>query len=115
MRAARCCRRPGRSAFRRRIAHKASKDFKDLPAGDGKMLVAEKCTPCHDVQRIIVKRSDEDDWNHTVSPHARPHGRRRTSPVVSDEDTKKIVGYLAANFKPVQPYDRQQPPADASC
>ena len=45
---------------------KASKDAKDLPAGDGKELVAEKCTSCHNVLRIVVKRSNEDDWSHTV-------------------------------------------------
>jgi streptogramin lyase len=85
-------------------ADKAPKDFNALPAGDSKMLVAEKCTPCHDVQRIMVKRSDEDNWNHIVA-RMRARMAAANQPVVSDEDTKKIVAYLAANFKPVQPYD----------
>jgi streptogramin lyase len=86
------------------LADKASKDFNDLPAGDSKMLVAQSCTPCHDVQRIMVKRSDEDNWNHIV---ARMRARMSAAgqPVVNDEDTKKIVAYLSSNFKPVQPYD----------
>src|ERR1700730_12741433 len=83
---------------------KTSKNFNDLPAGDSKMLVAEKCTPCHDVQRIMVKRSDEDNWNHTVA-RMRARMAAANQPVVSDEDTKKIVAYLSSNFKPVQPYD----------
>jgi streptogramin lyase len=86
------------------LADKASKDFNDLPAGDSKMLVAQSCTPCHDVQCIMVKRSDEDNWNHIV---ARMRARMSAAgqPVVNDEDTKKIVAYLSSNFKPVQPYD----------
>ena len=36
---------------------KISTDAKDLPAGDGKALMSEKCTVCHDVQRILSKRS----------------------------------------------------------
>jgi streptogramin lyase len=83
---------------------KTSKNFADLPAGDAKMLVAEKCTPCHDVQRIMVKRADADDWNHIV---ARMKTRMLTAnqPVISDEDTKKIVAYVSTNFKPIQAYD----------
>jgi streptogramin lyase len=85
-------------------ANTASKDFNDLPAGENKMLVAQSCTPCHDVQRIMVKRSDGDNWNHIV---ARMRARMAAAgqPGVSDEDTKKIVAYLSSNFKPVQPYD----------
>jgi len=86
------------------LADKASKDFNALPAGDNKVLVAEKCTPCHDVQRILVKRSDEDNWNHIVA-RMRARMAAANQPVVSDEDTKKIVAYLSSNFKPVQPYD----------
>jgi streptogramin lyase len=86
------------------LADKASKDFNDLPAGDSKMLVAQSCTPCHDVQRIMVKRSDEDNWNHIVA-RMRARMAAANQPVVSDEDTKKIVAYLSSSFKPVQPYD----------
>src|SRR6185436_7214030 len=45
---------------------KVSKDAKDLPAGNFKQLVSEKCTVCHDVQRILSKRSPVDDWTFTV-------------------------------------------------
>ena len=85
-------------------ADKASKDFHDLPAGDGKDLVAEKCTPCHDVQRILVKRSERDDWNHIVA-RMKTRMAAASYPVLSDADTTAIVNYLATSFKPVQPYD----------
>src|SRR5262249_44193394 len=45
---------------------KASKDPKDLPEGDGKALVAEKCNSCHNLLRVVVKRSNADHWAHTV-------------------------------------------------
>jgi hypothetical protein len=28
-----------------------------LPDGEGKTLVAEKCDTCHDLRRVVVKRS----------------------------------------------------------
>jgi streptogramin lyase len=83
---------------------KTSKDFNALPAGESKMLVAQACTPCHDVQRIMVKRADADNWNHIVA-RMRTRMAAANQPVVNDADTKKIVAYLAENFKPIQPYD----------
>jgi streptogramin lyase len=86
------------------LADKTSKDFNDLPPGENKMLVAQSCTPCHDVQRIMVKRSDEDNWSHIVA-RMRTRMAAANQPVVNDEDAKKIIAYLSSNFKPVQPYD----------
>jgi streptogramin lyase len=83
---------------------KTSKDFNDLPGGENKLLVAQTCTPCHDVQRIMVKRSSEDEWTHIVA-RMRTRMAAANQPVVNDEDTKKIIGYLSANFRPIQPYD----------
>ena len=85
-------------------ADKASKDFNDLPAGENKMLVAQTCTPCHDVQRIMVKRTSENEWSHIVA-RMRTRMAAANQPVVNDEDTKKIVAYLSASFKPIQSYD----------
>src|SRR3954452_10014085 len=45
---------------------KASKDPKDLPEGEGKLLVGQKCNLCHDLLRVVVKRSNKDHWAHTV-------------------------------------------------
>jgi streptogramin lyase len=81
-----------------------SKNFNDLPAGENKMLVAQSCTPCHDVQRIMVKRADHDNWDHIVA-RMRTRMAAANQPVVNDEDAKKIVAYLSENFKPIQAYD----------
>jgi streptogramin lyase len=76
----------------------------DLPEGDGKALVAEKCASCHDLRRVVVKRSNRDHWAHTV-------GRMRTRmavasiPDLTEQETTKIVDYLVGHFNEVQPYD----------
>ena len=75
-----------------------------LPEGDGKTLVAEKCGTCHDLRRVVVKRSSHDDWDHTVA-------RMRTRMVVAlqpdltETEFTTVVNYLAGKFPLVQPYD----------
>jgi len=65
------------------------KDASALPAGDGKQLVAEKCTVCHDVQRILGKRSPADDWQFTVK---RMQGM--AAGAISDADVAQVVKYV---------------------
>jgi mono/diheme cytochrome c family protein len=83
---------------------KAPKDETGLPDGPGRQLVAERCVSCHDLQRVVVKRSDQDDWNHTV-------GRMRTRmtvasiPDLTPAETTAVVNYLSEKFPRVQPYD----------
>ena len=76
----------------------------ELPAGDGKDLVDARCTTCHDLKRVVVKRSGHDDWDHIV---ARMRARMVATPMpdLTDADATTITNYLAANFKEVQPYD----------
>ncbi|HEY7301099.1 MAG TPA: carboxypeptidase regulatory-like domain-containing protein [Xanthobacteraceae bacterium] len=83
---------------------KASSDPKDLPEGEGKALVAEKCRSCHDLLRVVVKRSNRDDWNHTV---ARMRTRMSVAqiPDLSEQENTTIVNYLSAHFGERQPYD----------
>jgi streptogramin lyase/mono/diheme cytochrome c family protein len=70
------------------------KDAAALPAGEGKALVAEKCTVCHDVQRIMAKRSNTDDWAFTVK---RMEGM--AGGAISDADAAAIVKYVTASFQ----------------
>jgi streptogramin lyase/mono/diheme cytochrome c family protein len=83
---------------------RASKDAKDLPEGDGKELVAQNCASCHNVQRIVVNRSDLDHWQHTVT-RMRTRMVAANIPDLTDDQYKKIVGYLSTKFGPTQPYD----------
>jgi virginiamycin B lyase len=83
---------------------KAPKDESGLPEGPGRQLVAERCISCHDLQRVVVKRSDRDDWDHTV---ARMRTRMTVAqiPDLSPADTTAVVNYLSQKFPLVQPYD----------
>jgi len=76
----------------------------ELPDGDGKELVAEKCTSCHDLQRTIVKRSNRDHWQHTVN-RMRTRMSVLSIPDLTEAENKKIVDYLVSHFPEVQPYD----------
>src|SRR5262245_53545530 len=76
----------------------------DLPEGDGKALVAEKCASCHDLRRVVVKRSNRDHWAHTVA-RMRTRMSVASIPDLSEQETTKIVDYLVAHFDEVQPYD----------
>ena len=86
------------------VVVKTSKDAKDLPEGPGKQLVAEKCTLCHDVQRIAVKRGAKEDWEHTVA-HMRGLMAMQNMPDLTEEQATQITTYVSANFKPDHPYD----------
>ena len=79
---------------------KISTDAKDLPTGAGQQLVAEKCTVCHDVQRILSKRSSVEDWTFTVK-RMRVNMAASSLPDITDGDQNAIVKYLSASFKPL--------------
>src|SRR5262245_52579616 len=76
----------------------------ELPEGDGKALVAEKCNSCHDLRRTVVKRSNRDHWEHTVN-RMRTRMSVLSIPDLTEQEYAKIVDYLVANFPEVQPYD----------
>jgi virginiamycin B lyase len=76
----------------------------NLPAGDGQSLVEARCTTCHDLQRIVVKRTTKPDWEHVID---RMRGNMVTAniPDISNDDAAKIADYLTASFKTDQPAD----------
>jgi streptogramin lyase len=85
-------------------ANKAPKDESGLPEGTGRQLVAERCISCHDLQRVVVKRSDQDDWNHTVA-RMRTRMTVASIPDLTPAETTTVVNYLSEKFPLVQPYD----------
>jgi streptogramin lyase/mono/diheme cytochrome c family protein len=76
----------------------------DLPAGEGKELVDARCGTCHDLRRVVVKRTGHPDWDHIVA-RMRTRMAVASVPDLSDAEAATIVNYLAAKFPPVQPYD----------
>ena len=75
------------------MVDKTPKEATALPAGDTKQLVSEKCTVCHDVQRILGKRSPADDWQFTVK---RMQGM--AAGAITDADVTQVVKYVTAAF-----------------
>jgi streptogramin lyase len=81
-----------------------SKVSLELPADPAKQLVLDKCTSCHNDNRIVIKRSDEADWGFTIR-------RMRTNlaaaglPDLTDQEATTITKYLASHYKPLQGHD----------
>jgi len=89
--AAPICRRPGRNAFRKRKRAR-SPPIQRPAEGEGKALVAESCASCHDLRRVVVKRSNADHW------HTRRHECARVWTIATfrpdDAEYDTIVNYL---------------------
>jgi streptogramin lyase len=77
---------------------------KDLPEGDGKKLVAARCTTCHDTERFIGFHMPRDRWAFTVR---RMRGRMRTAKIrdLTPEEAKLAIDYLSTNFAPTRSGD----------
>ena len=83
---------------------KTPTDESGLPQGAGRQIVAERCISCHDLQRVLVKRSDRDDWDHTVA-RMRTRMSVASIPDLSPAETTAVVNYLSEKLPLVQPYD----------
>jgi virginiamycin B lyase len=77
---------------------------KDLPEGDGKKLVAARCTTCHDTERFTGFHMPRDRWQFTVR---RMRGNMRTAKLrdLTEDEAKLAIDYLSANFPPRGPED----------
>src|SRR3984957_5698574 len=77
---------------------------KDLPEGDGKKLVAARCTTCHDTERFVGFHMPRDRWAFTVR---RMRGRMRTAKIrdLTPEEAKLAIDYLSANYPSKGPMD----------
>src|ERR1700693_2308773 len=75
---------------------------KDLPEGDGKKLVAARCTPCHDTARLVGFHMSRDRWAFTVR---RMRGRIRTAKIrdLTPEETKLAIDSRSTNFPAPRP------------
>src|SRR6185312_7571761 len=71
------------------------------PPGKGRSIVEEKCTLCHDPQRIVAFVRPKEQWHDAVEAM-----RRRGSPV-TDEEIPVVVDYLAKYFGPHSPPNRK--------
>jgi cytochrome c5 len=72
----------------------AAADAGGLPAGDGKKIVEEKCTACHDATLITAKHQSKDEWSDTVKIMV------ASGAAVSDAEMPVLIDYLTKNFGP---------------
>jgi len=70
---------------------------KELPEGDGKKLIAARCTTCHNTERFVGFHMPREDWQFTVR---RMRARIRTAKIrdLTEDEAKLAVDYLTANF-----------------
>lgn len=72
-----------------------------LPDGNGRAIVEEKCTLCHDLQRVVAFARPKDQWHDLIEAML-----RRGSPV-TPEEVPVVTDYLAKNFGPHSPPNRR--------
>ncbi len=77
---------------------------KDLPEGDGKKLIAARCTTCHDSERFVGFHMPREDWAFTVR---RMRARIRTAKIrdLTEDEAKLAIDYLSTNFAPTRQTD----------
>jgi len=66
----------------------------DLPDGEGKDLVADRCSGCHGLDQVAAYKGTEEEWGAVV------YTMRQRGLVVTPEENDQIVAYLAKNFPP---------------
>lgn len=71
------------------------------PQGKGRSILEEKCTLCHDPQRIVAFVRPKEQWQGVVAAM-----RRRGSPL-TDAEIPLVVSYLAKYFGPDSPPNRR--------
>src|SRR5271169_5188214 len=77
---------------------------KDLPEGDGKKLIAARCTTCHDTERFVGFHMPREDWAFTIR---RMRARIRTAKIrdLTEDEAKLAIDYLSTNFAPIRQTD----------
>ena len=71
----------------------------NLPPGDGKEIVQQKCGGCHALKVVTSKRASKEQWA-TLVDQMVTRGAE-----IEDEDIETVVDYLAKSFGPNVPPD----------
>lgn len=69
-------------------------NFGPLPDGNGKEVVLDKCTVCHDLKRVRQHYASPEEWADTLGAMEN-EGLR-----INDEEFATLLRYLARNFRP---------------
>ena len=65
-----------------------------LPDGEGKKILENKCTTCHGLDQVTENHESKDDWAATVDSMI------AMGADVTPEEKAALVEYLAKNFGP---------------
>jgi competence ComEA-like helix-hairpin-helix protein len=75
----------------------------DLPSGDGRSELVDRCASCHELQTVVAKRRTRQQWHATILD------MRDKGAAVSELDAQAIETYLTRHFGMV---DVNAAPAD---
>jgi hypothetical protein len=64
----------------------------ELPEGEGRLIVEDVCTRCHDLVNITDSRRSKEQWQHIVSQMI-----MQGSPL-EEYEVDTVVEYLSKNF-----------------
>jgi len=67
---------------------------KQLPEGEGKPLVQRICTVCHSLDRILIKKADEDLWTELLDQMISEGAE------IDPDEYDTLWEYLTTNFGP---------------
>jgi len=65
---------------------------RDLPSGEGRVIVQQDCKGCHALKVVTSKRASKEQWSALVNQMISRGAE------VADEDVDALVSYLAKNF-----------------
>ena len=68
-------------------------NFGPLPDGEGKEIVLNKCTVCHDLKRVRQHFATPEDWADLLG------AMENEGLMISDEEFVAVLKYLARNFR----------------
>jgi cytochrome c2 len=68
-------------------------NFGPLPEGNGKAIVLEKCTVCHDLKRVRQHLASPEEWADTLN------SMENEGLMLSEEEFGIVLRYLARNFR----------------
>ncbi len=60
---------------------------------DGATLLQDRCTPCHDLNKVEREKLTQDQWQQTVSDMV------QKGAVLNAEEQQTLVTYLAETYK----------------
>ena len=69
-------------------------NYGPLPDGAGKPLVLNRCTLCHDLQRVRQHLATREGWEETLSTML------NEGAMLSDVEFEVVLVYLSRNFRP---------------